>query len=296
MVDATHLSIPGLDFLRRGKVRDLYAFGEHLLLVASDRVSAFDVILPNVLPGKGMILTAISTWWFQQLAGFCRNHLVETDVDRIDGLTDGQRAALRHRAVLVRKHEILPFEFVVRGYLTGSGWKSYRQDGTVCGVKLPDGLLDGSKLPEPIFTPTTKAKQDVPVTFEDMANVIGTERAHTLRDLALRIYRAGCERAEPAGILIADTKFEFAWDQDAPVLVDEVLTPDSSRFWPMDSWQPGVTPPSYDKQIVRNHLLTLDWNFRAPGPVLPDEIVSRTMERYFELYEKLTGRSAAFAR
>ena len=284
-------AIPGLPFLRRGKVRDLYDFGDHLLLVATDRVSAFDVILPNLLPGKGKILTRISTYWFGLLADVVDHHVVETDVNALEFLNDEQRDALRDRTVYCRKWKPLPFEFIVRGYITGGGLLSYQREGAICGIALPSGLREGDKLAEPIFTPTTKAKLDADITFDHLASELGIQRASRLREVSLELYRRGQEHAARKGILIADTKFEFAWDevQDQPVLIDEALTPDSSRFWPADEHEVGVTPPSYDKQIVRNYLLTLDWNKKAPGPPLSEEIIARTMGRYRELCERLTG-------
>ncbi|MBL8899218.1 MAG: phosphoribosylaminoimidazolesuccinocarboxamide synthase [Planctomycetes bacterium] len=287
-------AIPGLEFLRRGKVRDLYRLGDFLLLlVATDRVSAFDVVLPNQLPGKGKLLTAISAFWFQKFEHRARHHLVTCDVDRIDRLNAAQREALRGRTMAVRPLEVVPYEFVVRGYLSGSGWKSYQETGSICGVPLPRGLRESERLPEPIFTPTTKAEKDEPVTLAEMEAQLGSDTARKLAELSLALYREGAAYALEKGVIVADTKFEFALENGEPVLIDEVLTPDSSRYWPLDEYAIGGSPPSYDKQIVRNWLLASGWNKKAPGPVLPEEIVKQTLARYAQLFEVLTGRKAS---
>ncbi|MBK9383952.1 MAG: phosphoribosylaminoimidazolesuccinocarboxamide synthase [Planctomycetes bacterium] len=287
-------AIPGLEFLRRGKVRDLYRHGDFLLLlVATDRVSAFDVVLPNQIPGKGKLLTAISEFWFHKLEHRARHHLVTSDVDRIDGLTAAQRDALRGRTMAVRPLEVVPYECVVRGYLSGSGWSAYQKSGAICGLPLPRGLREAERLPEPIFTPTTKSEKDEPVSLADMEAQLGKETAQKLAELSLSLYREGAAYALEKGVIVADTKFEFAIENGEPVLIDEVLTPDSSRYWPLDEYAIGGSPPSYDKQIVRNWLLGSGWNKQPPGPVLPDEIVKRTLARYAQLFEVLTGRRAA---
>lgn len=287
-------AIAGLDFLRRGKVRDLYRLDDFLLLlVASDRVSAFDVVLPNQIAGKGKLLTAISEFWFRKLEHRARHHLVTTDVDHIDGLTHAQREALRGRTMAVRQLPVVPYEFVVRGYLSGSGWKSYLETGEVCGVRLPRGLRESEVLPEPIFTPTTKAEKDEPVTLAELERTLGREMAGRLAETSLALYREGAAYALSKGVIVADTKFEFAIENGEPVLIDEVLTPDSSRYWPLDEYAVGGSPPSYDKQIVRNWLLASGWDKQPPGPVLPEEIVQRTLARYAQLFEVLTGRVAS---
>lgn len=275
--------------VRRGKVRDVYDLGDRLLLVASDRISAFDWVMPNGIPDKGRVLTQISAFWFQKISG--PNHVLSMDVDSVD-LPDGvDRESLRGRTMLVRKTEVVPIECVVRGYLSGSGWKEYRRDGTVCGIKLPSGLRESDKLPEPIFTPATKAESghDENISFEQMCAAVGTATAEELRSRSLDVYRRGAEYALTRGIIIADTKFEWGRTADGIILIDEVLTPDSSRFWPVDRYQPGSAPPSFDKQFVRDWLETTGWDKNSAPPALPDDVVSRTRAKYIEAYEQLTG-------
>jgi phosphoribosylaminoimidazole-succinocarboxamide synthase len=290
------VEIEGLTHLRSGKVRDLYEVDDdHLLLVASDRVSTYDVVHPTPVPDKGRVLTGLSSFWFERLGDVVPNHLVSTSVrDLPEG---AQEAAdwLRGRSMLVRKVEIVPFECVVRGYLVGSGWKEYQRDGTVCGLSLPGGLVEADRLPEPIFTPATKAEEgehDENVSFEVMADALDEDLAGTLRDLSLRVYAAGAEHAASRGIILADTKFEFGLLDGEVVLADEVLTPDSSRYWPADAWAPGATPPSFDKQFVRDYATSTGWDKQPPAPSLPDDVVAATREKYIEAYERLTG--AAF--
>jgi phosphoribosylaminoimidazole-succinocarboxamide synthase len=285
--------LTGLELLHRGKVRDVYALGDDLmLLVATDRLSAFDVVLPDPIPEKGRVLTEISNFWFARTAHIVANHLADRRVE--DFVSDPvERQMLRHRAVVVRRLRALPVEAVVRGYVIGSGWKDYQRTGAICGVRLPAGLKQADPLPEPIFTPATKAavgEHDENVPFEQVAETIGRELAEQVRRNALALYAFAAEHALRRGIIIADTKFEFGVDgHDRLVLIDEALTPDSSRFWPVASYQPGTSPPSFDKQYVRDYLETLDWNKRAPGPRLPAEVIRRTTANYLEALRLLTA-------
>jgi phosphoribosylaminoimidazole-succinocarboxamide synthase len=291
---AAALEIESLPLIYRGKVRDLYAVDErHLLMVASDRLSAFDVILPTAIPGKGVVLTAVSNFWFARTRHIVPNHLQLAEKTLEQALPDpAERARVADRAVVARRLKGLPVEAIVRGYLIGSGWKDYQRTGGVCGIRLPVGLTLADRLPEPIFTPSTKAAlgaHDENVSFEQIAEVIGWERAEQVRAVSLRLYREAADHALARGIIIADTKFEFGLDErEQLVLMDEALTPDSSRFWPADQYQPGVNPPSFDKQFVRDYLESLDWDKRPPGPELPPEIVERTVAKYREALERLT--------
>lgn len=289
------MSLDGLDLLRSGKVRDIYRAGEgRLLLVASDRVSTYDVIHPTPIPDKGKVLTGVSAFWFDHLADVVGNHLVSTDVDDFPDAARAHREALAGRTMLVEEVDIVPFECVVRGYLVGSGWKEYQREGTVCGIELAPGLVEAARLPEPIFTPATKAEQgehDENVSFEVMAAGAGEQLASRLRDLALRLYGRGAALAAERGIILADTKFEFGLDAEGQVvLADEVLTPDSSRYWPADQWEPGRTPPSFDKQFVRDYATSTGWDKTPPAPELPDDVVAATREKYVEAYERITDR------
>ena len=284
--------LQNVSLLYRGKVRDVYTLDdERLLIVATDRISAFDVIMPTPIPGKGRLLTRISNFWFARFADLVENHLLETDATALAANPD-EREALHERAVIVRRLQPLPLEAIVRGYLIGSGWKDYRAHGSVSGVKLPAGLQLADRLAEPIFTPSTKAQQgdhDENIAFATVADQIGHDVAERVRELSLRIYREAAEHAAQRGIIIADTKLEFGLDPAGEVvLMDEVLTPDSSRFWPADAWRPGHNPPSYDKQFVRDFLETLDWGKVAPGPELPAEIVAQTAAKYREAVQRLT--------
>jgi phosphoribosylaminoimidazole-succinocarboxamide synthase len=269
----------------------VYDLGDRLLLVTTDRISAFDWVLPTGIPDKGRVLTQISAFWFERLGE--PNHLISTDVREFDLPPEIELAPLEGRAMLVRKTEVVPIECVVRGYLSGSGWKEYRASGTVCGIRLPPGLRESDRLPEPIFTPATKEDEghDINISFEEMAARVGNSLAAELRERSLRIYRRGAEHALSKGILIADTKFEFGQAGDELILIDEVLTPDSSRFWPADQYTPGRSPPSFDKQFVRDWLEKASWDKNSPPPALPDDVVARTRQKYIEAYEQLTGQA-----
>jgi phosphoribosylaminoimidazole-succinocarboxamide synthase len=289
------VQVEGLTHLRSGKVRDIYEVDDdHLLLVASDRVSTYDVVHPTPIPDKGRVLTGLSAFWFGRLGGVVANHLVSTSIHDLPEAAQTSAEWLRGRSMLVRKVDIVPFECVVRGYLAGSGWKEYQRDGTVCGLALPSGLEEASKLSEPIFTPATKADEgehDENVPYEVMADAIGDDLAGRLRDLSLRVYAAGADHASSKGILLADTKFEFGLQDGEVVLADEALTPDSSRYWPVDAWAPGATPPSFDKQFVRDYATSTGWDKTPPAPELPEDVVVATREKYVEAYERLTGTS-----
>ena len=290
VVTETHLE--GLP-VRRGKVRDVYDLGDRLLIVATDRISAYDVIMPTPIPDKGRLLTGLSLWWFDFLADITPNHLITADVAKMPAAVKAHADILRGRSMLCRKAKVFPVECVVRGYLAGSGWKEYQARGTVCGVKLPAGLKQCSPLPEPIFTPSTKAEagHDENISFEQSCDAIGREAATTLRDRSIAVYKKAAEYARTRGIIIADTKFEWGSADGRIILVDEVLTPDSSRFWPADGYEPGHDQPSFDKQFLRNWLDTLkDWNRTPPGPVLPADIVAGTRAKYVEAYEQMTGK------
>ena len=285
---------PELNLLKRGKVRDMYDLGDRLLMVATDRISAFDVVMPDPIPDKGKILTQISLFWFEVLKPLVANHLMTSNVEDYPSVCQPYAGTLEGRSMLVRKTEPLPVECVVRGYISGSGWKSYRQDGTVCGIQLPPGLKESEKLPEPIFTPSTKEEQgahDINIDFAAAERIIGSEQAARVRDLSLAIYQRGVELAAEKGIIIADTKFEFGLDAGKLILIDEVLTPDSSRFWPQESYAPGGAQKSYDKQYVRDHLLSLDWDKRPPGPRLPPAVIENTRRKYLEALKQLSGDS-----
>ncbi|HTQ51650.1 MAG TPA: phosphoribosylaminoimidazolesuccinocarboxamide synthase [Candidatus Acidoferrales bacterium] len=291
------LDLPGIKKLRSGKVRDIFDLGDALLLVASDRISAFDVIMPNGIPRKGEVLTQISHFWFEKFASLVPNHLLRRaneplGVPALAGLPAAQLADLQRRSMIVKKAKPLAIECIVRGYLSGSGWKEYKQSQTVCGIKLPPGLTESAELPKPIFTPSTKAEagHDENISFDQAQKIAGNDLATQARDLSLKIYRAGRDYARQRGIIIADTKFEFGLSDGKLILIDEVMTPDSSRFWPADQYQPGRSQPSFDKQFVRDYLETLDWNKTPPGPVLPPDVVAKTSAKYLEGYERLTGK------
>lgn len=285
------VEMPEIGTPRRGKVRDIYDLGDKLLLIATDRISAFDVVLPDGIPGKGKVLTRISLFWFKEMEGIIGNHIITSDVDQYPIETKKYRELLEGRSMLVKKAKPFTVECIVRGYLSGSGWKEYREKGEICGIKLPEGLLESSKLERPIFTPSTKAEEghDINISFEDMTVIVGRETAENLRDLSLSIYSRARDIAERKGIIIADTKFEFGLLNGEIILIDELLTPDSSRFWSMKDYRLGQGQDSYDKQIVRDYLLTLNWDKRPPGPRLPEEIIRKTSERYREIMEILTG-------
>ena len=282
-------SIPGMT-PRQGKVRDIYDFGDRLLFVASDRISAFDWVLPNGIPDKGRVLTQVSRFWFDRLD--VRNHVLSLDPADLDLPTETDVESLRGRSMVVRKTEVVPIECVVRGYLAGSGWKEYQQSRTVCGIGLPDGLIQADRLPEPIFTPARKAESghDENISFDETCSQIGSELAGKLRDLSLAIYSSASDYARERGIILADTKFEFGLLDGEVILIDEVLTPDSSRYWPADRYEPGRSPFSYDKQFVRDWLESTDWDKNSPPPQMPGEIIEKTREKYVEAYEVLTGQ------
>lgn len=290
LVLETNLS--GLNPPKRGKVRDIYDLGDTLLIVATDRISAFDVVLPNAVPGKGRVLTEISKYWFSQTETLVKNHLITTDVKDFPQACRPHAALLEGRSMLVKRTRPLPVECVVRGYLTGSGLKEYKAAGTVSGIKLPPGLTEASRLPEPIFTPSTKAEvgeHDVNIDFDTVIRLVGKDIAYEIKKHTLDIYKKASELAEPKGIIIADTKLEFGIYHDEVILIDEVLTPDSSRFWPKNDYREGVVQKSFDKQFVRDYLLSLAWDQRPPAPVLPDEVVRKTSEKYFEVLRMLTS-------
>ncbi len=298
MLDTLYQSdLKSLPLLMRGKVRDVYAVGKnHLLIVTTDRLSAFDVVMPDPVPGKGAVLTAVSNFWFHFTRDLVANHLADVALEQV--LSDPQeRAQVEGRAIIVKKLRALPVEAIVRGYLIGSGWKDYQASGAVCGIALPPGLRQADRLPEPIFTPSTKADagaHDINIDFARTVELLGADLAAQVRDVSIRIYSSCAAYALEHGIIIADTKFEFGVDDDGRlVLIDEILTPDSSRFWPADSYRPGTSPPSFDKQFVRDYLETLDWDKTAPGPKLPQEILDRTAAKYREAQRRLTSGCSA---
>jgi phosphoribosylaminoimidazole-succinocarboxamide synthase len=291
------LDLPGVKKLKSGKVREVFDLGDRLLFVASDRISAFDVVMPNGIPRKGEVLTQISYFWFAQTESFQPNHLLSRageafGVPALAGLLPTQAAQLSRRSMIVKKCHPLAIECVVRGYLAGSGWKEYQKSQTVCGIKLPPGLKESSELPEPIFTPATKAEtgHDENISFDEACRITGREIAEQARAASLKIYNHARDYARKRGIIIADTKFEFGLLDGKLILIDEVLTPDSSRFWPADHYTPGKGQPSFDKQFVRDYLETLDWNKTPPGPTLPADVVAKTTAKYLEAYERLTGK------
>jgi len=283
--------MPDVGTPRRGKVRDIYDLGEHLLLVVTDRVSAFDVVLPNGIPGKGKVLTAISLFWFKMMEDIVRNHIIAIDVKDFPQKLRKYADMLQGRSLLVKKAKVVPVECIVRGYLSGSGWKSYQKDSTVCGIKLPSGMLESAKIEQPVFTPSTKAEtgHDINISFDEVKEIIGESTAMKLKDLTLKIYERARDHAEKKGIIIADTKMEFGIFNNEIIIIDELLTPDSSRFWGIKDYAPGRSQDSFDKQIVRDYLLTLDWDQTPPGPELPDDIVKKTSARYHEILRILTG-------
>ena len=286
------LDLPGIKKVRSGKVREVYDLGDSFLLVASDRISAFDVIMPNGIPRKGEVLTQISHFWFEKFADLVPNHLLAKANDPLPANLQPYAAQLARRSMIVKKAKPLAIECIVRGYLSGSGLKEYKKSQTVCGIQLPAGLVDSSELPEPIFTPSTKAEagHDENISFEEACKIVGADLATQARDLSLKIYKAGRDYAKQRGIIIADTKFEFGLFEGKLILIDEVLTPDSSRFWPADKYAPGRSQPSFDKQFVRDYLETLTWDKTPPGPTLPAEVVAKTSATYLEAYERLTGK------
>lgn len=288
----TETDLPGIRRIGQGKVRDIYDLGEHLLIVATDRISAFDYVLPDPIPDKGKVLNQIAEFWFRRTERRVLNHVVSTDVEDFPEELRAHADVLRGRSTLAKKLDMLPVECVARGYLAGSGWKEYKRDGTVCGIRLPEGLRESDALPEPIFTPATKAESghDENISFERCVEIIGRERAEEVREVTLRLYTECAAFAREKGILIADTKFEFGLDGEQLVIADEMLTPDSSRFWPADEYEPGRGQPSFDKQFVRDWLESIGWDKKPPVPKLPEDIVRGTRDRYLEAFRILTGR------
>jgi phosphoribosylaminoimidazole-succinocarboxamide synthase len=286
-------TIPGLP-VRRGKVRDIYDLGDRLLFVATDRISAFDWVLPNGIPDKGRVLTQLSEMWFERLD--VPHHLLTMDLDAVQLPASVDKESLKGRSMVVKKTEVVPIECVIRGYLSGSGWKEYQKTRSVCGISLPAGLRESERLAEPIFTPATKEESghDINISFERMCEIVGRDTASRLKTLSLEIYRRGAEHALQKGIIIADTKFEFGSIGGQLILIDEVLTPDSSRFWPVDSYEPGRSPPSFDKQFVRDWLETTGWDKNSSPPTLPPDVVEKTRAKYVDAYTRLTGREFAY--
>ena len=285
-------SIPYLKLHNKGKVREIFEIDGNLLLVATDRISAFDVILPNGIPHKGKVLTQMSEFWFELIGELTENHLITTSIDEIDKITEEDRDLLRGRSMLVKKVDVIPVECIVRGYIAGSGWKDYKKNNAICGISLPGDLKESDKLPEPIFTPSTKAESghDENISFEEAVKTTGKELAEEIRQKSIAIYKKASEYALTKGIIISDTKFEWGKYGDKVILIDEVLTPDSSRFWPMESYSPGKPQPSFDKQFVRDYLESCGWDKNPPPPLLPEDIIRTTSEKYLEAYTKLTGK------
>ena len=285
------LDLPGVPKVRSGKVREMFDLGDRLLMVASDRISAYDVVMPNGIPRKGEVLTMFSHFWFNRVADLVPHHLLAKDDEPLPEAVQSHADQIGRRAMVVKKAQPLAIECVVRGYLAGSGWKEYQKQGTVCGISLPDGLENSSQLPDPIFTPATKAEEghDENINFDEAVNIVGKNIAEQARELSIELYKRGRDHASEKGIIIADTKFEFGIFEGELILIDEVLTPDSSRFWPADLYAPGKSQPSFDKQFVRDYLETLDWDKTPPGPELPAEIVQKTSEKYIEAYTRVTG-------
>jgi len=280
-----------LQLIKRGKVRDIYDLDDKILMIATDRISAYDVVMPNPVPGKGEILTQISLFWFKIMADIVSNHLISSNVEEYPEICKPYADALNSRSMLVKKAKPLPIECVVRGYISGSGWKSYQESGDVCGIKLPAGLQESDQLAEPIFTPSTKEElgdHDINIDFNEAVNLIGAELAEQVRDLSISIYKKGAALAAEKGIIIADTKFEFGIINDQLILIDEILTPDSSRFWPKQTYQPGGPQNSFDKQYLRDYLTSIKWDKTPPAPSLPDEVIQNTYQKYMEALTSLT--------
>ena len=287
------IELPGIKLFKKGKVRNVFDLGDSLLLVASDRISAFDSVMPNGIPDKGAILTQISLFWFDFTRNIINNHIIESDANKFPSQLKPFKDKLDKRSVIGKKAKLIPVECVVRGYLSGSGWKEYQKSQSICGIKLPAELKESSKLSEPIFTPTTKAEEghDLNVTFDEVIDTIGKETAEFIKNKTIEVYQACADYADKKGIIIADTKFEFGFVGDEIILIDEILTPDSSRFWPRDQYKVGQSQPSYDKQFVRDYLESIKWNKEPPAPVLPPEVVEKTREKYLEAFKRLTGRN-----
>lgn len=293
MAELSEISIPELPLFKRGKVRDVYEVDDKLLVVASDRISAFDYILPALIPNKGKILTQLSRFWFEFTSLVCPNHLLTTDIDEFPPILHKHKDVLDKRSMLVKKTEVVPVECVVRGYLSGSGWKDYKASGKTSGVKLPPGLKESDRLDEIIFTPATKAEEghDINISFKEMQKQVGTELAQKIKKISIELYQKASLHAYSKGIIIADTKFEFGLHNGELLLVDEIFTPDSSRFWPLSSYAPGKSQPSLDKQFVRNYLESTDWDKNSPPPPLPPAIIEQTSQRYFEIYKLLADKN-----
>ena len=290
-------NIEALNLMKRGKVRDIYDLDDHLLMVATDRISAFDVVMPNPIPDKGKILTQISLFWFEIMKPILPNHVITANVDDYPEICRPYAEVLRDRSMLVKKAKPLPIECIVRGYISGSGWKDYQTSGGVCGIRLPGGLKESDKLPEPVFTPSTKADSglhDINIDFEKTVEKIGKPLAEKVRKISLEIYNKGADFAYKKGIIIADTKFEFGLLNDDLILIDEVLTPDSSRFWPQPSYHPGGAQKSFDKQYLRDYLISINWNKKPPAPSLPQYVITNTRDKYQEAYHQLTNATYAF--
>jgi phosphoribosylaminoimidazole-succinocarboxamide synthase len=285
------IDLPELRLFKKGKVRNVYEVDDKILIVATDRISAFDFILPSLIPHKGQVLTQLSRFWFDYTSLVCPNHLITAEVDAFPPVLRKYREVLDKRAMLVRKTKVVPIECVIRGYLSGSGWKEYKNSKKVCGIKLPEGLVESDRLPEPIFTPSTKADvgHDENITFKEMGKLVGADLAKKIRKVSLDLYNKATLHALSKGIIIADTKFEFGLDGDELVLVDEIFTPDSSRFWPLATYSPGKGQPSLDKQFVRDYLETTGWDKKSDPPVLPAEIIAKTSQKYIEIYRLLSG-------
>ncbi len=288
------IDIPELKLFKKGKVRNVYEVGGDLLIVATDRISAFDHVLPSLIPSKGAVLTQLSAFWFDYTSLVVPNHVITADAAAFPAVLQKHRAALDKRSMLVRRTEVVPIECVVRGYLAGSGWKEYREKGKLCGIKLPAGLRESDRLAESIFTPSTKAEQghDENISFKQMEKTVGAERAKKIRKISLELFQKASLHALSKGIIIADTKFEFGLDQDELVLVDEIFTPDSSRFWPLASYEPGKGQPSLDKQFVRDYLETTGWDKQSAPPALPADIIAKTSKKYLEIFRLLSGKAA----
>ena len=291
----TDTNLP-LKAFKKGKVRDVYETNDELLLIVTDRISAFDYVLREPIPDKGICLTQISKFWFDFFKDTIPSHMVSTDVDDFPEELQGHRQTLSGRSMLVKKAEVFPIECIVRGYISGSAWNSYQEDGTVCGIKLPEGMKESDKFDEPLFTPSTKAESghDINISFEKMKEIIGNEDAEKLKEISLKMYNEGAEYARKKGIIIADTKFEFGKIGDQIIVVDEVLTPDSSRFWPADQYEPGKSQPSFDKQYVRDYLSSIGWDKNSTPPHLPDDVIEETTKKYKEAYERVTGKKFTF--
>jgi len=287
------LNLTEIPLFKKGKVREVYDLGDKLLLIASDRISAYDVVLPEGIPSKGKVLTALSCFWFEKMKGVVPHHVISSNIEDLPKELQNYKDQLKGRSLIVKKAKPLPVECVVRGYLAGSGWKEYQKNRSVCAVPLPEGLKESSQLPEPIFTPATKAEtgHDENISEAVMNEIIGKEVGQKVKEISLELYKKAAAFAKEKGIIIADTKFEFGFDGEELILIDEVLTPDSSRFWPIDSYKEGESPKSFDKQFVRDYLESIKWNKKPPAPNLPEEVILKTEEKYLEAYSQLTGKS-----